>query len=166
MKTIDNVTALYKRHVKMVYRLCYSFMGNAADAEDATQATFMKLVNNPRTFADAEHEKAWLITCASNVCRDELKSARRTRTTDLTDEIADTRVDESVQLEPSDALAAVLALPDRYKDCIYLHYYEGYKTAEIAEMLGRPPSTIRNDLSEARKLLRAQLESEGATDER
>lgn len=166
LETIDTITAIYQRHVKTVYRLCYSFLGNAADAEDATQSTFMKLVDAPRAFESEEHEKAWLITCAANLCRDELKSARRTRSTDMPDDISDTRADEGAHVEPSDALAAVLALPERYKDCIYLHYYEGYKTAEIAQMLGRPPSTIRNDLSDARKLLKTMLESEGAANGR
>ena len=161
MNAQENITAIYQRHVKTVYRLCYSYLGNAADAEDATQSTFMKLVNAPREFEDAEHEKAWLLTCAANVCRDELKSARRSRSAEMPDDIAETRADESVALEPSEALAAVLALPERYKDCIYLHYYEGYKTAEIAQMLGKPPSTIRNDLSDARKLLKNMLEREG-----
>ena len=148
-----DIAAIFQRHVKSVYRLCYSYLGSAADAEDATSATFMKLVDSPRTFNDAEHEKAWLLACAANLCKDELKSARRSRSADMPTDI----VDESASTGRSDVLEAVLALPDIYKDCVYLHYYEGYKTDEIAAMTGTPPSTIRNRLSEARKLLRTAL---------
>ena len=140
--------------MKSVYRLCYSYLGSAADAEDATQATFMKLVDKPRTFKDHEHEKAWLLACAANVCKDELKSARRKRAGEMPADIADSRA----HTESSSVLDAVLALPEQYKDCVYLHYYEGYKTDEIASMTNTPPSTIRNRLSEARKLLKASLD--------
>ena len=148
------MAAIYKRHVKSVYRLCYSYLGSAADAEDATQATFMKLVDKPRTFKDHEHEKAWLLACAANVCKDELKSARRKRAGDMPADV----VDPQSHAESRDVLDAVLALPEQYKDCVYLHYYEGYKTDEIASMTNTPPSTIRNRLSEARKLLKASLD--------
>ena len=140
--------------MKSVYRLCYSYLGSAADAEDATQATFMKLVDKPRTFKDHEHEKAWLLACAANICKDELKSARRKRAGDMPADV----VDPQSHAEPSNVLDAVLALPEQYKDCVYLHYYEGYKTNEIASMTNTPPSTIRNRLSEARKLLKASLD--------
>ena len=140
--------------MKSVYRLCYSYLGSAADAEDATQATFMKLVDKPRTFKDHEHEKAWLLACAANVCKDELKSARRKRAGDMPADV----VDPQSHAESSNVLDAFLALPEQYKDCVYLHYYEGYKTDEIASMTNTPPSTIRNRLSEARKLLKASLD--------
>ena len=157
LNTSNDITRIFRRHVKSVYRLCYSYFGSAADAEDAVQATFMKLVANPRTFNDEQHERAWLLTCAANVCKDELKSARRQRAGDMPPDV----VDERANAEGSDVLRAVLALPPQYKDCVYLHYYEGYKTDEIAEMTGTPPSTVRNHLSDARKMLRSALRETG-----
>lgn len=149
-----DIEQVFKRHVQTVYRVCYSFLGSAADAEDATQATFMRLIDHPRSFESVEHEKAWLIVCASNLCKDILKSAGRTRVTEMPErEPADPR-----QKDPLDTtLDAVLRLPDKYKDVVYLHYYEGYKTGEIAEMLGEKPSTVRNRLRDARELLRQAL---------
>ena len=114
----------------------------------------MKLVDKPRTFKDHEHEKAWLLACAANVCKDELKSARCKRAGEMPADVADSQA----HTESSNVLDAVLALPEQYKDCVYLHYYEGYKTDEIASMTNTPPSTIRNRLSEARKLLKASLD--------
>lgn len=119
------------------------------------QNVFIKLITYSGSFSDSEHEKAWLITCAANYCKDVLKSAYRKRTDfDVHDNIAseDTEITENEDIQQ-----AILSLPDKYKDCVYLHYYEGYKTDEIAEIIGRPASTIRNYLSEARVLLRKKL---------
>ena len=152
-----DIAAFFERHVNTVYRVCYSFLGTSQDAEDATQSVFMKLIDHPRAFQDEDHEKAWLIVCASNLCKDILKSAARTCTTALPED-ANQIADNRASAEPSDVMQAVLALPERYKDCVYLHYYEGYKTDEIAELLGKPPSTVRNDLRDARQLLKKTLE--------
>ena len=152
-----DIESIFRRHAQTVYRVCYSFMGNAADAEDATQATFMKLIDHPRDFDSEEHEKAWLIVCASNLCKDILKSAGRTRVVAMPEqEPADQR-----QADLIDAtLDAVLRLPSKYKDVVYLHYYEGYKTDEIARMLDEKPSTVRNRLRDARMMLRKTLGGE------
>lgn len=147
-----DIEAVYRRHIGTVYRLCYSFLGSAAEAEDAASAVFLALVERPRTFTDAEHEKAWLITCAQNRCRDVLKSARVSRRGDMPADVPDERA-----AKHDDAFEAVLALPEKYKTCVCLHYYEGYKTAEIAAMTGTPASTVRSHLSEARALLRSML---------
>ena len=151
-----DIAALFNRHAATVYRLCYSFLGSAADAEDATQSVFMKLIDRPRRFNDAEHEKAWLIVCAQNHCRDVLKSARRTLRADLPEDVAD----ERASAEGDETLRAVLALPPKYKTCVYLYYYEGYRTGEIAALTGTPASTVRSHLSEARTLLRTMLGGE------
>ena len=142
--------------------MCYSFMDNAADAEDATQATFMRLIDHPREFADEDHERAWLITVASNICKDVLKSAARTRVDALPEgvEFVDESARADASLEEDETLQAVMRLPDVYKDVVYLHYYEGRKTEEIARMLGSPPSTIRNRLRDARAKLKEMLEQD------
>ena len=159
----NGVEGAFRRHVHSVYRLCYSYMGNAADAEDATQATFVKLVDAPQAFNDHEHEKAWLLRVAANHCKDVLKSAARTRVDalDAGREGAPARelADPAAHTEPSEVLQAVLALPEVYKDAVYLHYYEGYKTDEIAQMMQANPSTVRNRLADARKMLKDALEA-------
>lgn len=114
----------------------------------------MKLITKPRSFEDAEHEKAWLLTVAANHCKDVLKSSQRTHAAEMPSDV----VDAHAQVETSEVLEAVLALPEQYKDCVYLHYYEGYKTDEIAKMTDTPPSTIRNRLRDARALLRDALQ--------
>ena len=58
---------------------------------------------------------------------------------------------------PDETLEAVLALPEDYKLPVYLFYYEGYPTAEIARMLGVAPATVRSRLNRARKKLKLTL---------
>lgn len=156
MALMSDFEAAYRRHVGTVYRLCYSFLGSRAEAEDATQTVFLGLLEHPRAFNDTEHEKAWLIRCAQNRCRDVLRSARVSRRGDMPVEVRD----ERARAEGDESLRAVLDLPEKYKTCVYLHYYEGYKTAEIAALCGMPASTVRSHLSEARALLRRALGEE------
>lgn len=152
-----DIEAVFRRNFDAVYRLCYSYLGSAADAEDAAQSVFMKLVTRPRTFESEGHEHAWLVVCAANHCKDVLKSAHRTRVQALPEQ-------ESLRMgvvdETDDIMDMVLRLPVAYKDCVYLYYYEGYKTDEIAQMLGIPASTVRNRLRDARTRLRKMLGGE------
>lgn len=143
----------------MVYRLAYSYLGSTADAEDATQSVFMKLINAPRSFQSVEHEKAWLIRCTSNLCKDVLKSARVKHRDELPADMPDGGIRDAHEFD--DVTQAVLSLPERYKDCVYLHYYEGYKTDEIARITDTPPSTVRNRLRDARGILKRALTKEG-----
>lgn len=154
--TNEDIAAIYRRHVKTVYRLCFSFLKTTADAEDAVQSVFMKLIRSDKQFESAEHEKAWLIVCAQNHCRDMLRSAARRCAAELPDDVPDDRT----AADGDETLEAVLALPPKYKTCVYLYYYEGYRTADIALITGTPASTVRSHLSEARALLKTMLGGE------
>jgi len=148
----DSFIASYNRHVDTVYRVCYTYLRNAADAEDAAQNVFIKLLARPVRFESVEHERAWLIRVATNYCKDALKApwAQRFSLEDVPEPTAaDTGYDET--------LDAMMKLPENQRLCAYLYYYEGYKTVEIAEILKCPHSTVRNNLSEARTLLRRRI---------
>ncbi|NLG57894.1 MAG: RNA polymerase sigma factor [Clostridiales bacterium] len=146
-----DLEAIYLRHADMVYRLCYSYMKNKWDAEDAVQTAFLKLMASGKSFEDETHEKAWLIVTAGNVCKNLLKNPQRRMA-----DIASLPL-EAEETPPDETLKALLALPDRYKSALYLYYYEGYPTRQIAALLRRPASTIRNHLKEARALLKDRL---------
>ena len=147
---------IYDRHFNTVYRLCFSYMKTTADTEDAAAEVFAKLLRKSKTFENAEHEKAWLLRTAINTCKDNLKYWWRKRES----------IDDYLNLQTEDRsrdgelLKTIMALPERYKDVIYLYYYEGYTTAEVAQILKKPQSTVRNHMSEARKLLKGVLEDE------
>ena len=151
--TREAFTALYERQVDLVYRLCFTFLKNKADTEDAVQNTFIKLLRADLSFESAGHERAWLIVTASNTCRDAL---RRASTRDVPLESFENTLAAPDALE-NDVLRAVLELPEKYRELVYLTYYEGYTSAELSEMLNRPASTIRNQLREARALMKLEL---------
>lgn len=154
--TREELAALYRRHVGMVYQICLMLMKNVPDAEDATQTVFRKAIERDAPFCDPEHEKAWLIVTARNECKNQLKHWWRTRRSG--DEALETLVWE--QPEDRDVWDQVSALPQAYRLVLYLHYYQGYTTGEIAGILGENPSTIRSRLVQARKKLKLRLEAE------
>jgi RNA polymerase sigma-70 factor (ECF subfamily) len=147
------IAELYERHHETVYRVCFMYMKNTADTEDAVQNTFVNLIKSGSLFHNAEHEKAWLIRTASNICKNNLKHWWRNR--ENLDDCDILRSEPGFEID--ETLNAVMSLPDKYKSVIYLHYYEGYKTSEIAETLHKPQSTIRNLLREARIILKKRI---------
>ena len=151
-----DIEGIFNRHADTVYRVCMTYLRVPADAEDITQQVFMKLAEHPRSFEDFEHEKAWLITCASNACKDVLKSARHQRSAAMPYDVEDTGA------QRDETLDAVLALKDPPRTCVYLFYYEGYRSEEIAEMLDANASTVRNWLAQGREQLKGILKGETA----
>ena len=146
---------LYERNYQMVYRLCYTYMKNSYDAEDCTEDVFVKVYTGQLHFNDENHEKAYLSVMAINTCKDHLRAFWRKKV------IADEDIERhsyTVDRSSSYLLQEIMNLPDKYKDVVYMHYYLGYKTDEVAELLKRKPSTVRNQLAEARKLLKNRLE--------
>lgn len=146
------VRELYEEHSQTLYRIAFTYMKNRYDAEDALQETFLRLIRGRVAFVDAQHEKAWLIRTVSNVCRDMLKAKSRHHL----DLDAQTQL-AAPEPEANALLAAILALPGKYKTAVYLYYYEGYAVSEIADMLRQPPNTVKTWLFRARKTLKESL---------
>ena len=150
--------AWYREHFRTVWNVCLSFLRNPSDTEDAVQETFLRLIREERRFESGEHVKAWLIHTAKNVCRDELRRARRTELP-----LDEARRAASPSPEIDETLSAVRSLPEKYRAAIYLFYYEGLPVEQIARLLDRRQSTVRSDLRRGRALLRKQLEAERST---
>ncbi|MBO4653264.1 MAG: RNA polymerase sigma factor [Lachnospiraceae bacterium] len=158
-RTDADFEAFYERHWKYVYRLCYTYMQSEADAEDCTEDVFVKVLTGDFAFEDETHERKWLTVTAINLCKDRLKSFGR-RNVDSLDVEDAPEIAAPVQEDYSDVREAVMALPPKLKDVIWLYYFDGYSTDEIAVMLGRPPSTVRNQMRDARNLLRERIDRE------
>ena len=156
--TNEAFEAFYLKHYKFVYRIAYSYMKEPHDAEDVTEDVFVKVLTGSFSFESEEHEKSWLALTTMNRCKDVLKSAWRKQVGSLEDLENEPESPQSAAAEASDTMDAVQKLPPKHKEVIILFYYMGYKTDEIAEKLGKPPSTVRNLLSEARKKLKVMLE--------
>lgn len=143
---------IYSRQVDTVYRVCYSFMKNKADTEDMVQETFLRLLSTGKKFESERHEKAWLIVTASNLCKDALKKWWRKN------ENIDDYLDIAEEPKQEDSiLEIILQMPNDYKDAVYMYYYEGYSTVEIARHLSCPEATVRSRLSRARKQLQTMM---------
>lgn len=149
--------AFYLRHFKTIYRVCYAFMKNPHDAEDCTEDVFVRAMTCGIDFENERHERSWLTTTAMNLCKDRLKHWWKQKVTPIEEEM---ELAAPEQGETSEVLDAVMALPVKYKEVIWLHYYEGYQTDEIALMLKRPGSTVRNQLRDARQKLKEKLGGE------
>ena len=150
------IEAVYARHADTVYRVSFSFMKNRAEAEDIVQETFLKLISRRMRFQSPEHEKAWLIVTASNLCKNALKHWWR-KNEDI-DGLAN--VTQEYDFETGETIRAIMALPPDYKAVVYMYYYEGYSTPEIAQFTGAPQTTVRSRLYRARKLLKNMLGGE------
>lgn len=140
----------YNEHLQTVYRVCFMYMKNQYDAEDAVQTVFTKLLEKKPTFENEYQEKAWLVITASNVCKSLLRRHSR----------KDISIDElggelpSCGSEDRELLREILSLPDKYKNTVYLYYYEGYSCAEISRMLRTKESTVRSNLYRGREKLK------------
>ena len=146
-------TLAVQRYSDTVYRAALHNCSCAADAEDVVQDVFEKLLNYHGSFESEEHLKAWLLRVAINRCRDLARAAHQ----------KDTELDENLpapEMEDCSVLDAVSALPENYRNAIYLHYYEGYTAAEIGRMLGAPTNTVLSWLRRARAQLHTMLKEE------
>lgn len=132
-------------------------MKSSAEAEDCAEDVFVKVLTEGFEFNNEVHERKWLTVAAINLCKDRLKGWKRKAVMPIDGE---PELAAPEKEDRSDVLEAVLGLPNKYKDVVWLYYYEGYQTDEIAEILGSPPSTIRNRMRDARKLLKDKLGGE------
>lgn len=141
---------LFDQYHNMVYRLALASIRSPADAEDIVQTVFLKLLEG-RTQPMPGKERAWLAQMTINACRDLMRSVWRKRIQPL---------DETIPFsdpEESELFAAVMALPDKSRLAVHLHYYEGYSYEEIGQMLHISPSAVSMRLHRARNLLRSKL---------
>ena len=127
---------------------------NYADTEDIFQTVFLKYALSSVEFKSKEHEKAWMIRVTINACKDLLKSFFRKHTVSI-----DQLIEQPAPIPQNhrEVLEAVLSLPKKYKDVVYLHFYEGYTAPQIGEILGKNVNTVYTLLTRAKKILKTKL---------
>lgn len=151
----DNITLKLNKYSDMVYRLCYIYLRNSTDVDDVFQEVFLKLLQNTKPFDSEEHEKAWLIRVTINKCKDTLKSFWKKRVEYIED--LELPFEDSGE---SELLQIILSLPPKYKDAIYLFYYEEYTVPQMAKILNLNENTIYSYLHRARALIKLELGGE------
>lgn len=150
---------LVSTYSDLVVRLSWQYLGIRDDALDVCQDVLLKLLLREKPFADAEHEKAWVVRVTINACKNVLGSSARTRSVALDVETLPDAGDASADgFMQGEVLEAVQALPENQREAVYLHYYEGYRIEEIARMANRSYAAVAKDLSRAREKLRGMLE--------
>ncbi len=152
-----------RRFADTVTRVCVMRCQNVEDAKDCFQNVFLKLYTADTVFDTEEHLKAWLITVAIHQCADLHRQAWRQRVS-LEEDIAKLEmlgVTTDERTEDSRVFMAVMRLPVKYREVIYLYYYEEYSVSEIARILNRKENTVKSDLRRARERLKEVLTGEG-----
>ena len=137
-----------RRHENRLYRTALAILGHRAEAEDVVQEVFLKFIEKRPSFQSPDHEKAWLIRVAVNLCKNRLRSSWWQKTVPLL---------ESYPAAPSGqdgVIEAVMSLPPKYRTVIHLFYYEDYSTAQIGALTGQKEFTVRSLLTRARQKIK------------
>jgi RNA polymerase sigma-70 factor, ECF subfamily len=155
------IAALVDEYAGTLYRVAYSVLRNTADAEDAVQETYLRVLRHRDGLAEIRDPRVWLVRIVWNVVLDR---KRRSKTRPETDDIADLarllpasgltaeeRVASAQHHE--NVLRAVGQLPEKEQRVLILSAFEELSSVEIAQVLGTTESTIRSRLFRARKLL-------------
>ncbi|MBR5791613.1 MAG: RNA polymerase sigma factor [Ruminiclostridium sp.] len=151
-KTIEEAL---DRYGSRLYRLALVMLKSPMDAEDVVQETFLRYLDKLGTFREGEHEKAWLLSVCTNLCRDALRARNRHPQVGLD------QVPEEGHVPRDRAVwDALMALPEKYRVVLVLQAVEGYQTKEIAKLIGITPSAVKMRLSRGRKLLEESLRKE------
>ena len=154
--TDETICRVVTQYSDMLLYLACTRLDSTADAEDAVQEVFLKLLTAGLSFRDAEHEKAWLIRATLHRASDIRRMAER-RNVPLD---PDRTAGLAAPAPEMSLLSAVRELPEKYSTVIHLHYYEGYSIKEIANLLGVPTATVGTRLARGRERLRRLLEED------
>lgn len=139
------------KYSDMLYKICIVILRNEQDVQDAMQDTFCRYLEKAPDFHDEEHEKAWLIRVATNICRDMIRFRIRHPKVSIEE------LENSLAApEHKRTLQELLELPVKQKMVIYLHYVEGYQIREIADILGITEGAVKMRLKRGREQMQRQ----------
>ena len=146
----QEVGRLYDAYSQDIYRLAFTYLRSTQDAEDICHSVFLALVEKDVTLFPGK-EKAWLLKCTANACKNHLKSFWKQNREDLDEHmvLTDNRDRELWSL--------VGTLPPKYRAVIHLYYYEGYQQDEIARILGITRTAVQTRMQRARTMLEKEL---------
>lgn len=163
-KILDGEGALFeeiiRRYKNPIYALCFRMVGNAEDAKDLAQETFIKVYNGLEKYNPAYRFSTWIFKIASNLCVDILRK-KRIQVCPLDDQIKyDTVSAEDIYFhhrKRQEIDGVIQGLSDEYRMVILLYHKEGLSYDEICKILNLPMSKVKNRLHRARKILKERL---------
>ena len=139
-------------------RIAYTYLKNRADAEDIVQDVFLRIIDKKPSFNDESHEKSWLIRATINMCKNKVNMFWNKNKCSI-DDVQEFAVSDKYNTDTS-VFQAVMALGEKYRVVVYMYYYEGYSTPEIADVIGKNETTIRSLLHRARNKLKDMLKED------
>lgn len=155
----SQLEAFFQKYHGKCYRAAFALVKNHADAEDIAQEVLIRVILYTPQFASEEHEKAWMLRTAINLSKDLLKSKWHNALVAIeTVDEAEKSYFQIPDVEMDDTLWLVLELPERFRDCLYLFYYEDYSIREIAAILEEPENTVKSNLKRGREALKRKLQ--------
>lgn len=166
---------LVTEHEKGVYAIAQRMTGNAEDAADMTQETFIKAYNSLSSFRGDSKFSVWLYRIATNVCLDFLRSRSRKPTVSLSvedDDGEETQIDIADESQSPEQLLergltrdavrrGLKSLSPEYRQILLLREIQGLSYEEIAEALALEVGTVKSRIFRARKRLCAFLLEDG-----
>lgn len=142
MLTEEQFAYLAKKYMDMVFRLALHYTKSRSESDDITQEVLLKLYRTDKPFESEDHVRYWLIRVTVNECKRAFLSPWK-----RTEPIEDYAEQLAFKTpEHSELFHAVMALPQKYRVPLFLHYYEGYSCEEISQFLGIPNATVRTRL--------------------
>lgn len=157
-KTLEEYfDAAIKKYGDMVYRIAVNQMKNGSDADDVFQEVFIKWLQHHNEFQNDEHEKAWLIRVTINQCKSILKSSWYSKTSEMGEELENMLSYTDTVQEDGNLEETINQLPEKYRIVIHLFYYEELSILQISQALNEKESTIRTQLTRARRKLKELL---------
>lgn len=164
LKTSESFNEVMKLYLPTVYRIAFTRLKNAADAEDAAQDVFLWYFKADKTFESEEHRKAFLIRCAINRANSYASSAhaRHTAKGELLENMTEISCDNASETvlkteTQREVLDAVMKLAPKYRTVIHLFYFEDMTIAQIAEVTDSKESAVKSRLMRAREKLKSTL---------
>lgn len=158
------IDQLMQEYSDDILHLVYTYVKNRTTAEDLTQEIFLKCYEKLNQFNQQATLKTWVYRIASNHCKDYLRSWHYRKIT-LSDKILDYIPSNSKQVE-EEIIAnseeniltnAVMNLPLKYREVVFLHYYEELSLAEISKITTVNINTIKTRLKRAKELLKDKM---------
>lgn len=149
-----------RAEIDRLYRLAGLLLGNATDAEDATQEALLRAWRSAGSLRDVTSVGAWLDRILVNVCRDRLRRRQTVRFIALTDGLGGTSADPfQVVLDRDEVLQAMTHLDPDQRIVVVLHYWAGLTLSDIAERMGWPAGTVKSRLHHALERMRRRIDS-------
>ena len=158
----DLFTRLYTDHAAFLVNAAYRILDDWAEAEDAVQDVFVKLMDSPvqiRRIPENER-KMFLLVCTRNRARDMLRKKSRIMEMEL-ESIPEMPGDPEEESDMVGRLKEAMAgLPDHQREILEMHYYWGLKFDEIGQILGKKPAAVQKMSARLTKALRKHLEGD------